>query len=127
MREAFRTGGSGLLLIAIMLGGGVVLWVGVPLGWLWIGSQVQGVTGSLGAAVAVMMAGVVVSIGVMVPALAWLNQQHGRLRERRGLESHGQVLLEGVMTVSAGLALVVFSTWFFLFSGSSPLPTGLGF
>jgi hypothetical protein len=127
MREAFRTGGSGLLLIAIMLGGGVVLWVGVPLGWLWVGGQVQGATGSLGAAVAAMMAGVVVSIGLIMPVLAWLNQQHGRLRERRGLESHGQVLLEGVMTVSAGLALVVFSTWFFLFSGSSPLPTGLGF
>ncbi len=34
------------------------------------------------------------------------------------------------MTVSAGVALVGFGAWFFLFSGSSPLPTGsrhLGF
>ena len=30
------------------------------------------------------------------------------------------------MTVSAGVALVGFGRWFFLFSGSSPLPTGLG-
>jgi hypothetical protein len=110
-----------------MLGGGVLLWIGVPLGWLWVGAQIQGSTGSLGAALAVMMAGVVVSIGLIVPALAWLNGKHGELRERRGLESHGQTALEGVMTVSAGLALVAFSTWFFLFSGSSPLPTGLGF
>jgi hypothetical protein len=127
MREAFRAGGSGLLLIAIMLGGGVVLWVGVPLGWLWVGGRVQGSTGSLGAAVAAMMGGVVLSIALIVPALAWLNQKHGELRERRGLESHGQTALEGVMTVSAGIALVGFSLWFFLFSGSSPLPTGLGF
>lgn len=31
------------------------------------------------------------------------------------------------MTVSAGVALVAFGAWFFLFAGSSPLPTGLGF
>ena len=127
MRAAFRTGGSGLLLITIMLGGGVLLWVGVPLGWLWVGAQVQGSTGSLGAALAVMMGGVIVSIGLIVPALAWLNGKHGELRERRGLDSHGQTALEAVMTVSAGIALVGFSVWFFLFSGSSPLPTGLGF
>jgi hypothetical protein len=116
-----------LILIAIMLGGGLLLWVGVPLGWLWVGAQVQGSTGSLGAAVAAMMGGVVVSIGLIVPALVWLNHKHGQLREARGLESHGQVALEAVMTVSAGIAVVGFGIWFFFFSGSSPLPTGLGF
>ena len=43
-----RTGASGVLLILIMLGGGLVLWVGVPVGWLYIGSQVQGVDGLAG-------------------------------------------------------------------------------
>ncbi len=127
MRDLLRTGGSGLLLILIMLGGGIFLWVGVPLAWLWVGAQVQGSTGSLGTALAVMMAGVVVSIGVIVPGLAWLNLKHGQLRERRGLESHGQTALEAVMTISCGIALVCFGLWFFLFSGSSPVPTGLSF
>ncbi len=44
------------------------------------------------------------------------------LREARGLEDHGQTALEAVMTVSAGVAIVGFGVWFFLFSGSSPAP-----
>ena len=127
MRGLLRTGGSGVLLVAIMVGGGLVLWVGVPLGWLYVGSQVQGKTESLGAALAVMMLGVGVSIFVLVPCLGWLNRKHSELREARGLDDHGNTALEGVMTVSAGFAIVGFTVWFFLFSGSSPLPTGLGF
>ena len=126
MRRALATGGSGVILILIMLGGGLVLWVGVPVGWLYIGSQVQASTESLGTAMGVMMIGVLVSIAVIVVALVWLNGKHQDLREASGLEDHGQTALEAVMTVSAGLALVGFGAWFFLFSGSSPLPTGIG-
>lgn len=126
MRELLRTGGSGMLLVAIMVGGGLVLWVGVPLAWLYVGSLVQGSTNSLGTALLVMMVGVVVSIGVLVPILGWLNHKHSELRVARGLDDHGQTALEGVMTVSATIAIVGFGAWFFLFSGSSPLPTGLG-
>lgn len=116
-----------MLMLLIMLGGGVVLWVGVPVGWLYVGSVVQGETSSLGAALAVMMVGVAASIACLVPALVWLNRKHSDLRAARGLDRHGQTALEAVMTVSAGLALMAFGTWFFLFSGSSPVPTGLGF
>ena len=127
MRDFVRTGGSGLLLLVIMFGGGLFLWVGVPVGWLYVGSQVQGATGSVGAALGVMFVGAVVSIVMVVVALGWLNRKHTELREARGLESHGQTALEAVMTVSAGLALLGFGAWFFLFSGSSPVPTSLGF
>lgn len=127
MRGLLRTGGSGVLLVAIMVGGGLVLWVGIPLGWLYVGSLVQGSTDSLSTALLVMMVGVVVSIAVLVPVLGWLNRKHSELRVARGLDDHGQTALEGVMTVSATIAIVGFGTWFFLFSGSSPLPTGLGF
>jgi hypothetical protein len=127
MRKLLRTGGSGLLLLTIMFGGGLVLWIGVPVGWLYIGSQIQGSTGSLGTALAVMFIGAIGSIVAVVVVLGWLNRKHSELREARGLESHGQTALEGVMTVSAGLALLGFAAWFFLFSGSSPVPTGLGF
>ena len=127
MRRLLRTGGSGILLVAIMIGGGLVLWVGVPLGWLYVGSLVQSSTDSLGTALLVMMVGVVVSIAVLVPVLGWLNQKHSELRLARGLDDHGQTALEGVMTVSALIAIVGFGTWFFLFAGASPVPTGLGF
>jgi heme/copper-type cytochrome/quinol oxidase subunit 2 len=119
-------GASGAILVLIMLGGGLLLWVGVPVGWLYVGSQVQGETGSLGAALAVMMVGVLVSILVIVPVLAWLNHKHSQLRVARGLDDHGQMALEAVMTVSAGVALAGFGAWFLFFSGASPLPTGLG-
>ena len=104
-----------------------VLWVGVPFGWLWVGSQVQAETDSIGLALLVMAVGVVASIAVLMRVLGWLNLQYIHARERRGLETYGNVTLEGVMAVSAGLALVSFCIWFFLFSGSSPVPVNLGF
>ena len=104
-----------------------VLWAGVPFGWLWVGSQVQAETGSLGLALLAMAAGVTASIAVLMRLLGWLNLQHIHARERRGLETYGNVSLEGIMAVSAGLALISFCIWFFLFSGSSPVPVNLGF
>jgi heme/copper-type cytochrome/quinol oxidase subunit 2 len=120
MRNLLRTGGSGVLLLLIMLGGGLVLWVGVPLAWLYIGSQIQGKTGSVGAALAAMFLGAVASIVVMVAVLGWLNRKHIELREARGLEGHGQTALEAVMTVSAVLAVIGFGIWFFLIEGPGP-------
>ena len=105
----------------------IVLWAGVPFGWLWVGSQVQGSTDSLGLALLVMAVGVLVSIAVLMRLMGWLNLQHIHARERRGLETYGNVTLEAVMTLSAGVALVSFCIWFFLFSGSSPVPLNLGF
>src|SRR5437867_1740464 len=106
MRKLLHTGGSGLILLTIMLGGGLLLWVGVPVGWLYVGAQIQGTTGSLGTAIAAMMAGALVSIVVLVGALGWLNRKHVELRTARGLESHGQTALEAVMTVSATIAVI---------------------
>jgi hypothetical protein len=120
MKNLLRTGGSGLILVTIMLGGGLVLWVGVPLGWLYVGSQIQGKTNSVGAALAAMFVGVVVSIVAIVTALGWLNRKHIELREARGLESHGATALEAVMTVSAVVAVIGFVVWFFLIEGPGP-------
>ena len=110
-----------------MLAASAALWVGVPFGWLWVGSQVQATTDSLGIALLVIAAGVIVSIAAILRLLGWLNLQYAHARERRGLEDYGNVTLEGVMAISAGLALVSFCIWFFLFSGSSPIPVNVGF
>ena len=120
MRNLLRAGASGLIVLLIMLGAGLVLWIGVPLGWLYVGSQVQGASDSLGLAILVMMVGVVASIVLIVPALGWLNRKHLELREARGLESHGQTALEAVMTVSVFVAVVAFAIWFFLIEGPGP-------
>jgi heme/copper-type cytochrome/quinol oxidase subunit 2 len=126
MRNLIRAGSSAVILVMIMFLGSLVLWVGIPLAWLYIGSQVQGAGASLGAALAVMMLGVVVSILALVPFLAFLGRKHSDLREARGLESHGHAALEAVMVISAGIVIVGFSAWFLIFSGSEPLPLRLG-
>jgi hypothetical protein len=127
MRRLLLLSSSGLVLIVIMFVGSLVLWVGVPVAWLWVGSQVEGATSSLGAALAVAILGVAVSIVVLVPALGWLNRLHEELRMARGFESHGQTALEAVLVVSASVALVGFVVWFFVFSGSSPVPLNLSY
>jgi heme/copper-type cytochrome/quinol oxidase subunit 2 len=120
MRNLVRAGASGLILVIMMLGAGLLLWIGVPFGWLYIGSQVQGASESLGLAILVMMVGVLVSIVVIVPALGWLNKKHLELREARGLETHGQTALEGVMTVCVVIAVIAFTVWFFVIEGPGP-------
>ena len=49
--RALNYGASALLTGVIMVGASLLLWIGVPAGWLWIGSQVQGSTGSIGTAI----------------------------------------------------------------------------
>jgi heme/copper-type cytochrome/quinol oxidase subunit 2 len=120
MRNLLRAGASGVLLLLMMLGAGLVLWIGVPVLWLYIGSQIQGSTGSIGTALGVMMVGVVVSILLIVPVLGWLNRKHLELREARGLETHGATALEAVMTVSVAIAVVAFCFWFFVIAGPGP-------
>jgi heme/copper-type cytochrome/quinol oxidase subunit 2 len=120
MRNLLRAGASGLILVVMMLGAGLVLWIGVPILWLYVGSQIQGSTGSVGTAIGVMMAGVVVSILLIVPVLGWLNRKHLELREARGLDTHGSTALEAVMTVSVFIAVVAFAVWFFLIEGPGP-------
>jgi hypothetical protein len=120
MGNLLRTGASGVILVLIMLGGGLLLWVAVPVGWLYVGGQVQGKTNSLGAAMGLMFVGMVASILAIVPLLGWLNRKHEELREARGLESHGSTVLEAVMTVSAVVAIVAFAIWFFVIEGPGP-------
>jgi hypothetical protein len=120
MRNLLRAGASGVLLLLMMLVAGLVLWIGVPLGWLYVGSQVQGATDSIGTAILVMLVGVVVSIVAVVPILGWLNRKHLELRAARGLDTHGQTALEAVMTVSVVVAVVAFVIWFFVIVGPGP-------
>jgi heme/copper-type cytochrome/quinol oxidase subunit 2 len=120
VRNLLRAGASGVLLVLMMLGAGLVLWIGVPLGWLYIGSQVQGATDSVGTAILVMLVGVVVSIVAVVPILGWLNRKHLELRAARGLDTHGQTALEAVMTVSVVIAVLAFVVWFFVIVGPGP-------
>jgi hypothetical protein len=125
MRGLLRAGASAILLVLIMFLGSLVLWLGTPLLWLWIGSQIQGSTQSLGTALGVMAIGVVVTISVLAILLQRLSDVYRRSRMARGLDDPGHFVLEGVLVVSAAISLTGFVIWFFLFAGASPVPIGI--
>jgi len=121
MKGLIRTGESAAML-AMMFAGALVLWIGVPLLWLFIGSKVQASTNSVGAALGLMLFGSIATILLLMPLLARLNEAYEHVREARGLDNYGQAPLEAVLVVSAVVALGALVVWFFLFQESSPLP-----
>jgi hypothetical protein len=125
MRGVLRTGAGGVLVMLIMVLGSFVLWIGTPLLWLWIGSQVQGATQSLGSALAVALIGAVLTVVLLAYVLAKLSDVYRSNRAARGLHDTGHVVLEGVLVVSAGVTVAAFVVWFFLLSGANPVPLDL--
>jgi hypothetical protein len=122
-------------LIALMAVGSIFLWIGIPVGWLWIGSQLQSDSGqaSFGLYMGVLL-GIIVSMVVMGKLLQSLNGVYGRLigseivRVRmpwhRGLRGQDEgrpprQILDVVMVVSVMTAGFVFLVWFLFFAGSS--------
>jgi hypothetical protein len=118
--RALNYGASAVLTGVIMVGASLALWIGVPAGWLWIGSQIQGSTGNVGTAIAVMLVGAIISIVALAWVLGRLNRVHEHLRAARGAEQTGPPLLEVVLVVTAAIALVGFAIWFFVFAGPGP-------
>jgi hypothetical protein len=125
MREFLRTGLGALLVVAIMLIGSLVMWIGAPLLWLWIGGQIQGAGASVGAAVGSAFVGAVATIVLVAAVLSKLSDVYRATQRARGRDDPGHVLLETVLVASAGFALVAFLVWFFLFAGAEPLPLGI--
>ena len=121
---------SAALLVVMMFVGSLVLLIGVPAGWLWIGSRLQNGS-SLAAAVGAMMIGMLLTIVGVLALLGWLNRKHVELLEARGRTAHlsenATTALELVLVASAVVAVVGFSVWFFGFSGSSPVPLNVSY
>jgi formate hydrogenlyase subunit 3/multisubunit Na+/H+ antiporter MnhD subunit len=115
------------LLVTLMFAGCLLLWVGVPLGWLWVGSQVQARTDSVGAALGAMMLGMVVTIALLILSLVWLNRLHVELEAERGRDGRGPTALDRVLVASAAVAVLAFAVWFFGWSGSEPLPLNISY
>ena len=107
--------------------GSLALWIGVPLGWLWLGSQIQAGTDSIGLALGGMMVGMMATIAGLVVFLTRLNRLHVELREARGRRTRGATALEQVLVGSAAFAVVAFGVWFLGFSGSEPLPLKISY
>jgi hypothetical protein len=125
VRHVLQTGSGAVLVVLIMFTGSLVLWIGTPLLWLWVGSQIQGHTSSIGSAIGVMFIGAVVTIALVSWVLVSLSNIYRANCRARGMDDPGHFVLEGVLVVSAGFTIVAFCIWFFFFAGASPVPIGI--
>jgi hypothetical protein len=126
------------LLVALMAAGSVFMWLGVPLGLVFLVSQTVETTQPTLGPYLIVLVGVPLGmtlVGRWLGALdrryatvvarergrrqaAWLRSMRGERREERRWE-----VLDVVMISSVSLALLTMGVWFLLFAGSS-LPGG---
>src|ERR1700761_991698 len=99
MRTLLRTGMGAVLVVLIMVIGSLVLWVGTPLLWLWIGSQIEAVS-SVGPAVGATFFGAVLTIVLLAGLLGKLSNLYRDNQVARGMADPGHVVLEMVLVVS---------------------------
>jgi hypothetical protein len=118
---------AAILVLLIMVIGSLVLWLGTPLLWLWIGSQIEASTSSLGAALGTTFLGAVLTIVLVAAILSRLSNFYRANCVARGMTDPGHFVLEMVLVVSAGVSLVAFVIWFFFLAGAEPLPVGIRF
>lgn len=114
------------LLVALMFAGSLVLWVGVPVAWLWVGSRIVE-HHSMSTAIGAMMAGMVASEAAVLTLLGRLGRLHTEIEERHGVPERETTTLELVLVSSAVVAVAGFFVWFFGFSGSSPIPLNISY
>jgi hypothetical protein len=126
---------AALVLLTAMLVAAVFLWLGTPLVWLYIASQlVDSSQPSMGPYM-VVVGGVVATVVIDALIIARLNRSYQRVtggegevrvqlpwhKSMRGerKEPQGMSVLDAVLIVSVTLAGLTFAVWFFGFAGSS--------
>jgi hypothetical protein len=118
-----------LVLVLLMAIGSVVLWIGIPVGWVWVASRtVKTSQPSLGPYLLVLFA-TPISMWVWGKLLFRLNSVYSRLtgqthevrtqlpwhKSMRGerVSQRPTTVLDIVMIVSVSIALTAFAIWFF--------------
>jgi hypothetical protein len=90
-----------------------------PLGWLWIGSQVDYLTGYVTAGIATIMLGCLASL--MLTMAAAKRVDHAWKLVRRAAGHHQERgALERIFAASVAVGLVVFMVWFLIVEGPGP-------
>ncbi len=90
-----------------------------PLGWLWVGSQVQYLTGFVTAGIATILLGCLASL-MLTMALAKRVDHAWKLVRRAAGHRQERGALERIFAASVGIALIVFAFWFFVIQGPGP-------
>jgi hypothetical protein len=90
-----------------------------PLGWLWIGSQVDYLTGYVTAGIGTIMIGCLASL-MLTMALAKRVDHAWKLVRRAAGHRQEHGALERIFAASVGVAVVLFTVWFLLIEGPGP-------
>jgi hypothetical protein len=122
-------------LVLLMALGSIVMWLGVPVGLVYAASRVAGSSSPTLGPYLLVFIGLPIGMGVMAKLLGALDRAHQRLtrtadnrpvqaswmRSMRGERgsTRKRGVLDTVMIVSVGVALVLFGLWFFVLAGSS--------
>jgi hypothetical protein len=123
------------LLIVLMAIGSIVLWLGIPIGWLYLASRIADSSEPSMGPYLLVLVGIPASMIIVGKLLSRLNRTYGAvtgaapaprarsawmksLRGERKSE-RPRTVLDVVMVWSVALALVCFAIWFFVFAGSS--------
>ncbi len=132
MGSALGRGAGAALLVLLMAIGSVLMWIGAPLFWLWVASQIADSSQPSLGLYTLVLVGIIASMIVIGKALGWLNNTHraitGNLPQRReqtvwlksmrgerdARREHG--VLGAVMAWSVSSALLMFGIWFFFFA-----------
>jgi hypothetical protein len=122
------------LLVLLMAVGSIVMWIGVPVGLLYLASQLAGSSQPSVGPYLLVLLGLPLGMAIVGAGLGRLDRAHARLtgrtqprrrapwlrslRAERAPADAGGVL-DRVMVISVALAALAFAIWFFGFTGSS--------
>jgi hypothetical protein len=90
-----------------------------PLGWLWVGSQVDYLTGYVTAGISTVLLGCLASLMLTVAGAKRVDHAWKLVRRAAG-HRQDQGALERIFATSVGLALVAFAFWFLIIEGPRP-------
>lgn len=131
-----------VLLVAAMILATLNIWTGSPVLALWIGSKVQGNSGTLQmSSVGAVVVTLAAAVFALTQAIAWLDVRYteavGRPPKARRVRPWMRSLagkygepkrepepltpLEWILVVMVVIVVILFEVWFFFFAGS-PLP-----
>jgi hypothetical protein len=95
------------------------LWGPQPIGWMWIGSQVNYATDSVMLGIVSAFIGVVITLFVTVALARQVDHAWKLVRRAAGYEQK-RGALERIFILTAGVAVVGFAFWFLIIAGPGP-------
>jgi hypothetical protein len=94
----------------------LTLWGPQPIGWLWVGSQVDYLTDSVEAGIVVAFAGMVATLMLTLAVARQLDHYWKLTRRAAGYEQK-RGAIERIFIVSAGIGVTLFLIYFFVIQG----------